>query len=112
MVTVNYKALHLLTVIVFMGPFSSFGQSLSAEGKIEGSNNKKVYLFMRDSSNKDMLLDSTISENDRFTLTHKPEELNLYTITIDSVPGGIRFIWDRNLKIDGNSKAIDRKSVV
>lgn len=109
---INYnKVLHLLIGVVFLAPFSCFGQGLSVKGKVDGIGNKKVYLFVRDAHNQNKLLDSTMAVKDRFAFNHEPEELKFYTITVDSVPGGVRFILDRDVQIEGDSKAIWDSSV-
>ncbi|MFD3004023.1 redoxin domain-containing protein [Pontibacter toksunensis] len=109
---INYnKLLQLLLGVVFLAPVLCLGQSLSVKGKIDGIGNKKVYLFVRDAHNQDMLLDSTIAAKDRFAFTHKPEELRFYTITVDSVPGGVTFFLEGDIQIAGDSKAIWESSV-
>ncbi|RDV12952.1 AhpC/TSA family protein [Pontibacter diazotrophicus] len=112
MKTLSQKAFQfLLLAAVVFAPLCCFGQSLSVEGKIDGIGNKKVYLFVRDAHNQDILLDSTVSAKDKFAFTHEPGELNYYTVTVDSVPGGILFFLDSNVQIEGDSKAIWESSV-
>ncbi|RDV13367.1 AhpC/TSA family protein [Pontibacter diazotrophicus] len=112
MKTLSQKAFQiLLLAVVVFAPLCCLGQSLSVEGKIDGIGNKKVYLFVRDAHNQDILLDSTVSAKDNFAFTHEPEELGFYTITVDSVPGGVLFFLDSNVQIEGDSKAIWNSSV-
>ncbi|WP_162052156.1 TlpA disulfide reductase family protein [Pontibacter pamirensis] len=112
MKTLSQKTfLLLLLAAVVFAPLCCFGQDLTVEGKIAGIGNKKVYLFVRDAHNQDMLLDSTVAAKDSFAFTHKPEELSLYSVTVDSMPGGVRFILDNNVQIEGDSKAIWESSV-
>lgn len=106
------KVLPLLMGVLFLAPLFCFGQSLFVKAKIDGVGNRKAFLYVRDSRNQDKLLDSTLAVNDQFVFTHNPEELNLYTITVDSVPGGILFILDSNVQIEGNSKAIWEASIM
>jgi len=113
MKTIFSKATYysIIALIVFSS-FSCFGQSVSAKGTVEGSKNKKIYLFMRDVRNKDNLLDSIVSVNDKFVFTRKQEELNVYTITIDKVPGAFMFIWDGNVEIVGDSKTLWESQII
>ncbi|RDV15468.1 AhpC/TSA family protein [Pontibacter diazotrophicus] len=109
---INYNTvLHFLLGVILLAPLSCLGQSLSVKGKIAGIGNKKVYLFVRDAHNQNKLLDSTVSAKNRFAFTDEPEELNFYTITVDSVPGGVQFFLDNNVQIEGDSKAIWESSV-
>lgn len=109
---INYnKVLYLLIGVILLAPFLCLGQGLSVKGKVDGIDNRKVFLFVRDAHNQNKLLDSTMSAKGRFAFTHEPEELNFYTIRVDSVPGGVTFFLDSNVQIEGDSKAIWESSV-
>lgn len=96
----------LLIALLLSAVSSSAQKTVTVSGDVSGTSNKMIYLFQRNTADRDVLIDSTHAINDHFAFSKPIKEPNFFLITSQDQQGRILFVWDDNLHIQGKSSAI------
>ncbi len=106
--------MRVLYAILFFNATFSLGQgTYQLRGHLEGVRpNTKLFLKKQDSaSSRILLVDTTRYQHSGFVFRRTLPEVDIYSVSIDSVAGQVSFLFDHDLVLDGSCYALKKVRV-
>jgi|GEM_PF-7134888 len=81
-------------------------------GNVPGMTDRTIYLRKTDNSNsKVQTVDQVQSRGGRFEFSRSIPEVDFYSVVADGLPGQVQFIWDGEVRLEGQPDAFREATV-